>query len=144
MKVHSWVSRKCKVAALSTGDGSGLFASEGITSGEIVSVMGGKILTADECEQLGETDSYYITHTLSLFPGIYLGSHAPSLRDDSELFNHSCDPNIGVLGQILFVARRDISEGEELTFDYDTTEIVAEPFDCDCGSPNSNEFFYLR
>jgi len=28
--------------------------------------------------------------------------------------NHSCDPNIGVQGQIVFVALRQISAGEEL------------------------------
>lgn len=29
--------------------------------------------------------------------------------------NHSCDPNIGVRGQIVFVALRPIAAGEELT-----------------------------
>lgn len=32
--------------------------------------------------------------------------------------NHSCDPNIGLQGQIVFVAMRDIAAGEELTHDW--------------------------
>ncbi len=36
--------------------------------------------------------------------------------------NHSCDPNIGVQGQIVFVALREISIGEELTHDWATTD----------------------
>jgi uncharacterized protein len=134
MKVHSWISEKCKPST-HVINGGGVIAVHAISKGEVVSVFGGKIFTADECDQLSELDSYFTTHTLSLYPGIYLGSHAPNLRDDSELFNHSCDPNLGILGQIVVVARRDIPKGAELTFDYDTTEIVAEPFDCNCGSP---------
>jgi SET domain-containing protein len=34
--------------------------------------------------------------------------------------NHSCEPNVGVQGQIVFVAMRDIAAGEELTLDYAT------------------------
>ena len=46
------------------------------------------------------------------------------------LINHSCDPNVGVAKQLNeggsydFVALRDIQEGEELRFDYETTEYV--------------------
>jgi SET domain-containing protein len=36
--------------------------------------------------------------------------------------NHSCEPNIGVQGQIVFVAMRDIAAGEELTHDWATTD----------------------
>jgi len=32
--------------------------------------------------------------------------------------NHSCEPNVGILGQIIFVAMRNIDSGEELTIDY--------------------------
>jgi hypothetical protein len=36
--------------------------------------------------------------------------------------NHSCDPNIGVQGQIVFVALRQIAAGEELTHGWATTD----------------------
>jgi len=57
------------------------------------------------------------------------------------LINHSCDPNVGVAAQLNeagsydFVALRDIQEGEELRFDYETTEYVVGAFeDCMCGA----------
>lgn len=34
--------------------------------------------------------------------------------------NHSCEPNVGVQGQTVFVALRDVLVGEELTLDYGT------------------------
>ncbi len=37
--------------------------------------------------------------------------------------NHSCDPNLAVQGQIVFVALRDIAAGEELTHDWKKTEL---------------------
>jgi len=49
--------------------------------------------------------------------------------------NHSCEPNLGLQGQIVYVALRDIGVDEELTFDYamnedDPNEIMK----CQCGA----------
>jgi len=59
----------------------------------------------------------------------------------AQFLNHSCDPNIGVAvklneGQSYdFVALRDIQEGEEVRFDYETTEYEVGAFeDCMCGA----------
>lgn len=55
-------------------------------------------------------------------------------RHPWRFLNHSCDPNARVEGRML-VALRPIAEGEQITFDYTTTESsMAEPFDCMCGS----------
>ena len=48
--------------------------------------------------------------------------------------NHSCEPNIGVLGQIVFVAMRDIEPGEELTHDWATTDDDDYTLACNCGA----------
>ncbi|MBX3175455.1 MAG: SET domain-containing protein-lysine N-methyltransferase [Gemmatimonadaceae bacterium] len=49
--------------------------------------------------------------------------------------NHHCEPNAELRERVL-VALRDIAEGEDVTFDYNTTEWeLAEPFSCACGSP---------
>lgn len=60
------------------------------------------------------------------------------LADDTTAWrytNHSCDPNAALRGEAL-VALRPIVEGEEITFDYETTEVdMAEPFDCRCAAP---------
>ena len=132
MRIHSLLSPKCRVAG-SGINGQGIFALEPFESGELVAVWGGKVYTTDECERLGQAVPHMLTHTISLHEGYYLGSENLFEFDDSELFNHSCNPNVGVKGQIILVARREISKGEELTFDYDTTETAADPFTCQCG-----------
>jgi SET domain-containing protein len=48
--------------------------------------------------------------------------------------NHSCDPNLAVQGQIVFVALRDIAAGEELTHDWATTDDDDYTLECRCGS----------
>ncbi len=133
MRIHSIVLPKC-VPGLSKIEGKGIFARESIAAGEIVSIWGGKIYSAVEVDRLADVFPHFATHTVSLCEGFYLGSENLFELDDAELFNHSCEPNTGVQGQILIVARRPIAAGEELTFDYDTTEISAEPFECRCGS----------
>ena len=53
-----------------------------------------------------------------------------------RLLNHSCDPNTLFRGCELF-ALRPIAAGEELSFDYETTEWeLASPFVCACGAVN--------
>jgi hypothetical protein len=50
--------------------------------------------------------------------------------------NHSCDANARLVGRSL-VALRAIAAGEEVTFDYRTTEWdMATPFTCRCGAPS--------
>lgn len=133
MRIHSLLSPKCRVER-SPLDGCGVFASEVITPGEIVAVWGGKVYTVEECRQLERVMPHFGTHTITLCEGYCLGSENLFEFDDSELFNHSCAPNTGVKGQILLVARRGIAEGEELTFDYETTEDQPGAFDCRCGA----------
>ena len=51
--------------------------------------------------------------------------------------NHSCDPNLAIdVPRGVIVARRPIAAGEELCFDYHTTEWeLDEPFACRCAGP---------
>ena len=54
--------------------------------------------------------------------------------------NHSCSPNAKVSGRNL-VAIREIKAGDEINFDYETTEFeMAEPFHCLCGSPDCRKY----
>jgi hypothetical protein len=75
----------------------------------------------------------------------------------ANLLNHSCDPNLGVqlpdfmrhykeqynvaqypLSAVYdFYAKRDIQMGEQVFFDYETTEyVISEKFECKCGARN--------
>ncbi len=49
--------------------------------------------------------------------------------------NHACDPSTAIRERAV-LALRDIAVGEDVTFDYNTTEWdMAEPFACRCGGP---------
>ena len=50
--------------------------------------------------------------------------------------NHSCEPNVGIKGQIVFVAMRAIRRGEELTIDYAMFDSDSTPMRCNCRTPS--------
>ena len=65
---------------------------------------------------------------------------APVTEEERELSmlysNHSCDPNLGMRGEITFVAMRDIRAGEELTHDWAMTDDDDYSIECNCGAPD--------
>lgn len=55
-------------------------------------------------------------------------------RSPWRFLNHSCAPNAAIRGRQV-VATAAIAAGEEITFDYNTTEFdLAAPFACHCGA----------
>lgn len=55
----------------------------------------------------------------------------------AEYINHCCDPNIVTViknGRILYMSRRAIAKGEELTVDYHFAKDI-DRIPCKCGSP---------
>jgi hypothetical protein len=127
----SYLSPKTIVRA-SRIHGRGLFAREPIGAGEIVAIKGGYILDAatkrDVEQRLGPAE-------IPVADGFFIGPVAGVEREGAMLFtNHSCDPNIGVQGQIVFVAMRDIMAGEELTHDWATTDDDSYEMTCTCGA----------
>ena len=68
---------------------------------------------------------------------LFIGPLNREEREGAMLFlNHSCNPNVGIQGQIVFVAMRDISRGEELTHDWATTDDDDYEMQCNCGAAN--------
>src|SRR5436190_19810813 len=60
---------------------------------------------------------------------------AADLEANILCLNHSCDPNVGVRGQITFVAMSDIPAGTELTIDYAMIDgDPSERMQCACGA----------
>ena len=133
MRLHSWLNPKCRVARSSL-EGMGVFAVDAIPKGTLVCVWGGVVYTAAEIDTLGHAFPHFRTHPYEVAEGFYLGSTSVSAIDDAERFNHGCEPNVGVRGQILVAARRDIAVGEELLFDYETTDLAPAQFLCRCGA----------
>lgn len=132
-----WLSPKCRVAP-SASCGLGVFAVEAIARGEIVCAAGGYILTTEDEAWFsgGMADK-----PVEIEDDFYIG---PRTDGDIDLcphvrINHSCDPNVGIKGQILYVAMRPISQGEEVCIDY-AMHLAANPrsdlvftFECRCG-----------
>jgi hypothetical protein len=50
--------------------------------------------------------------------------------------NHSCEPNVGLAGNVVLAAMRDISAGEELTTDYALFDDHDQTMQCRCGTPS--------
>lgn len=129
---QSWLSPKTRVGP-SRIQGRGLFAAEPIARGEIVAVKGGSIFGRSELERLTAALG---SAEIQIGDGLYIGPLSGEDREAAMIFsNHSCDPNIGVRGQIVFAALRDIVAGEELTHDWAMTDDDESRMECRCGSP---------
>ena len=115
--------------------GCGLFATADIAKDEIVAVKGGHIVG-------GETLRKKITPDLGpveiqIDDDLFIAPVTQEKRELSMLYlNHSCDPNLGVRGEITFVALRDIRAGEELTHDWAMTDDDDYSVECNCGAVN--------
>ena len=138
MRMHSWTSSKCQIAG-SARHGNGVWCIAPIELGEVVIIWGGKVWTHREIEELAPGYPRMATHICMVAPGLFLGpiepQHLATDLDTSEVVNHSCRPNLGVQGQVVLVARRAIAVGEELTYDYETTDTEGMWFECRCGVP---------
>ncbi len=115
MSLHSsWLSPKLEVRQSSI-DLRGVFANAAITKNERVAVFGGEIMPIDEIEDLPEEFQEY---TMQIEERFVIGNRRHDKAEDTDFFNHSCEPNCGFKGQIFLVAMRNIKKGEEITFDY--------------------------
>jgi uncharacterized protein len=114
--------------------GRGLFAREKIHRDEIICIKGGSIFDRATLDAMPE---WFRAAEISVADGLFIGPLSQDDRDGSMIYsNHSCDPNIGVQGQIVFVAMRDIQPDEELTHDWATTDDDEYELQCNCGASN--------
>jgi SET domain-containing protein len=113
--------------------GRGLFATADIAKGEVVVVKGGHIITR---EQLREITPKLGPVEIQIGDDLFIAPVTDEERELSMLYsNHSCDANLGMRGEITFVAMRDIRAGEELTHDWCVTDDDNYSVKCKCGSP---------
>lgn len=113
------------VIVKNTDKGLGVFATRNFNKGEVV-IIGRQV----------EVIAKRTLHSLQIDFNLHV-----ELDDPGRLINHSCNPNTGIRNNLFggynFIALFDISEGEEITWDYETTEYIsiAVP-QCLCNSPN--------
>jgi hypothetical protein len=115
--------------------GRGLFAIADIAGDEIVAVKGGhivdrKILRGEIAPRRGPVE-------IQIHDDLFIAAVTEEERELSMLYlNHSCNPNIGMRGEVTFVAMRDIRVGEELTHDWAMTDYDDYSVECTCGAPD--------
>jgi SET domain-containing protein len=97
----------------------GLFAKQNIEKGSLIIVLKGKTFSNPTRTSIQIQDKHHIEDLV----GGYM--------------NHHCDPSAEIIIKnavyALVVAKRYVADGEEITFDYETTESeLSHPFECDC------------
>ena len=112
------------------GTGFGSVASEPIAAGEVVAAFGGRCVTRDEFDLLPVSQQ---VRSLQIDEQLFLAG-APE-PEPADFINHSCDPNCALSGSVILIAARDIEAGEELSYDYATSDgSDYDEFECSCGS----------
>jgi uncharacterized protein len=115
--------------------GRGLFATADIAKDEIVVVKGGHIVDGETLRK--EIMLHLGSVEIQIDDDLYIAPVNADERESSMLYsNHSCDANLGIRGEITFVAMRDIAAGKELTHDWCTTDNDIYSMKCNCGAPN--------
>lgn len=130
MRLACW--RSPKAIRRSGGlQGLGLFAVEPIRTGELVGIKTGHIV--DEAYVKAHAGHIRGDHWQITDDFFYASTTETEHSDILIGFNHSCEPNAYIDGQILLRTIRDIEPGEEITVDYATyfTSDTME-FDCLC------------
>ena len=117
----------------------GVYANHAISKDSVIFSLRGNISTRPS------------KYTIQLGSKQHLNVPAPRKAHDNldycwQYLNHCCEPNgyINTSDRTLR-AFRDIAPGEQITFNYLTTESeMAVPFSCICGSPNCFGFIQGR
>ena len=124
---HSWLSPDVEVRPAGA-KGKGLFATRTFAAGEIVSGFGGHVMALADFEQLPQHQQ---THSLQIAESLFMV--CPSEGEPADFFNHSCTPNLGIVGNILLAVMAPVAVGEELTFDYAMCDADSyDEFECQC------------
>jgi hypothetical protein len=132
--VSSYITPKAVKGAASTIEGRGLLATAPISSGEVVAIKGGHIVTT---AVLGTLPEQLQDSEIQIADGFHLVAAEDDEYEPVMLFlNHSCEPNVGFAGNIVLTAMRDISPGEELTTDYALFDDYDGAMQCQCQTPS--------
>jgi len=118
-------------------EGRGCFAASSIKRGELICFMRGKPLSIAQVIEKYKSGKLRIEDPLQIKEEQYLDLEEPYI-----FFNHSCCSNATIIGEVKLIAIKDIEKGEEITYDYSSTEWTSDKFGkykewtmkCNCGS----------
>ncbi len=126
----SFLSVKCEVREASDRGGYCVVARAPIAKGELIVVWSGTLVDSDLLATLPDD---FRRHSLQVEENHYLVSVTDC--EPPDYVNHACAPNAGLSGQIALVAMRDISPGEEISYDYAMSDgSPYDEFECRCGA----------
>jgi hypothetical protein len=101
-----------------------------IKAGELLTIIGGGIYSLEELDTLSPKIHSY---SIQVDDHAYIAPYTET--ETAFIINHSCTPNAGLMGQISFVALRDIEEGEEICYDYAMSDGSSyDEFPCSCNT----------
>ena len=111
--------------------GLGLFAGEAIKKGARIIEYVGEKITAEEANKRGGKYLFEINTKWTI--------DGTNRKNTARYVNHSCDPNCEAEnrgGRIFIFAKKDIKEGDELTYDYgqEYFDEHIKPHGCRCAS----------
>ena len=112
--------------------GRSVWARENISQGEIITEFRGHFYNAEKLSDIPNVLPVCARdHVVQIGETEYLHGK----NGLAECINHSCSPNCGINGNATIVAMRDISQGEQITWDYEMTEDSDWCMEnCQCGS----------
>jgi len=117
-RARTWSSPKIQLRP--GPEGLGVFAVEAISAGEVLMAIA-EVFVEQRARHTIQIDEH---------------RHQAGTGEIDDYLNHSCDPNCALAFERLeLVARRPLVAGEELSFNYLTSEWdMAAPFVCGCGA----------
>ncbi len=128
---YSYLSPKVENRPHAEKGTCGVFCREPIAKDEVVALWGGRVLSGAE---LDRDMPNFTQQILQIEDDFFLLCPA---MEPADCFNHCCEPNVGMTGQIGLIAMRDIEVDEEVCLDYAMCDgSDYDEFMCTCGSPN--------
>jgi hypothetical protein len=129
---------------ISSIQGTGVFATDKIKAGEIVwretpeERQRHDEIPVDAVRRWPEEKRHsFLKYAYQIGENLYAGYLDGVARDPADFTNHSCDPTIWFVDDMTMTARRDLEPGEEITYDYATSEIDEDfMMACGCGAAN--------
>jgi len=101
--------------------GMGLFTTTEHKEGQIITIIKGELINADECVRREDEGNVYIFYKDE---NEYIdASNHSQLRYLNHSCNYNCDIDEDENGNLILFAAEDIQSGEELTIDYGYDEI---------------------
>jgi len=120
---------------------AGCYTTTAISKGERVAEYTGHRLTKDEADALYKHSP--ITYLFGLGDGsVVIDGHCTAM-----FINHSCDPNCESIeeeGHVWITALRNVTPGEEITYDYCFYDSGEEEAPCNCGSAKCRGTMYSK